>query len=328
MMPEKLRRGLRAFLVVVFIVAAVFLGRSLWEYHQGEEIYESAKEFVTEEEPLEIPQEPENTEEVTVKEEKKTIITAPVSKVKRTYTNIDFSGLRSINEDVIGWIQIFGTQIDYPLLLASDNQYYLNHTYDGRRSSYGSIFLEPANRSDLRDRHVVIYGHNMVNKSMFGSLMAYKQQSYADAHPTITICLPGRDLTYQIFSAYTAHINSAAYQIGFSGDASFQKMIAEMKANSMIQSSIVPDAGEQILTLSTCTPAGAKEYRFVVHAVLVSGNQPEASETIVEDISNVEESAAMPSEENMAVSIENNISGEIDTAEEQMDTIAQEDTTE
>lgn len=266
-MSDKLRRGLMAILAIIFCVSAVVFGKSILEYRKGDEIYESAMEFV-EETSVPAASETENAEE---KEEKKPQ-DAPVSTVKRTYANVDFAGLQAVNADVIGWIQIMGTQVDYPLLDADDNKYYLNHTYDHRRSSYGSIFIEPRNKSDLSEDHLVVYGHNMVNKSMFGSLLHYKQQSYANNHNTITICMPGRDLTYKVFSAYTAHVDSATYRMSFYSDASFQEMISHMKENSVIYSDITPKVGDQILTLSTCTPAGAKDYRFVVNAVLINGN--------------------------------------------------------
>ena len=250
-MSNKLRRILMALLTVVFCVSAFHFGKAFLEYRKGDQIYESAKEFmVTADTPVE-------------KEEEETVL-------KRTHTEIDFEGMRAVNEDVIGWIQILNSPVDYPLLNATDNQYYLNHTYDRQWSSYGSIFLEPRNHSDLSEKHLVIYGHNMVNESMFGSLPEYKHQEYADSHPEITICMPDRDLTYRVFSAYTAHVDSVTYRMSFQNDASFVEIANYMKENSVIHHDIMPEAGDQILTLSTCTPEGAKKYRFVVNAVLVA----------------------------------------------------------
>lgn len=249
-MSDKLRRILMAILVVVFCVSAFSFGKSFLEYRKGNKIYDMALEFAV-------------TADTPVAPEKEEVL------AKRTYTEIDFAGLQAVNEDVIGWIQIADTPVDYPLLDAMDNQYYLNHTYDRQWSSYGSIFLEPRNHPDLSEKHLVIYGHNMVNASMFGSLLEYKHQEYADSHHTITICMPDRDLTYRVFSAYTAHVDSATYRMLFHNDASFVEMINYMKENSVIHSDMMPEAGDQILTLSTCTPEGAKKYRFVVNAVLV-----------------------------------------------------------
>ena len=268
-MSNNLRKIICGFLILVFCIAAYVLCESLWEYHKGDKIYESALNFVAETEDTSEIKEDETISED--RDEKKKTSLVSVSNVKRTHKNIDFTGMQAMNQDVIGWIQILGTQVDYPLVGADDHQYYLKRTYDHRRSDYGSIFLEPQNNKNLNNRHLVIYGHNMVNHAMFGSLINYKKQSFADKYDTITICMPGQDLTYRIFSAYTAEIDSPAYQMEFADDASFENMILHMKENSMIYSGITPVVGDQILTLSTCTPAGDKKYRFVVNAVLING---------------------------------------------------------
>ena len=248
-MTDKMRRFIMVILALVFCVSAFHFGKAFLEYRKGDHIYENAMEFVLEADtPVEIEEE---------------------NPLKRTFSKIDFAGMRAVNEDVIGWIQILDSPVDYPLLDADDNKYYLSHTYDRQWSSYGSIFLEPRNNPDLSEKHLVVYGHNMVNESMFGSLLEYKKQEYADTHPEITICMTDRDLTYRVFSAYTAHVDSAAYRMSFSDDASFMEMTEQMKANSVIATDIIPTADDQVLTLSTCTPEGAKKYRFVVNAVLV-----------------------------------------------------------
>ena len=258
-MSDKLRRILMCVLAAVFLVSAGTFGKSMLEYRKGDKIYENALGFVVETDtPTEIEKE--------------------LPPGMRTYKNIDFAGMRAVNEDVIGWIQIYDTPVDYPLLDADDNKYYLNRTYDGQWSAYGSIFIEPRNKPDLSERHLVIYGHNMVNESMFGSLLEYKNQAYYDAHDTIRVCMPDKDMEYRIFSAYTAHVDSATYYMSFADDAQFNEMIDHMKANSEIQSEVMPDTDDQILTLSTCTPAGAKKYRFVVNAVLVDGNEEAITE--------------------------------------------------
>lgn len=254
-MSDKLRRVLIGILACIFVVCAGVFGKSFLEYRKGDQIYEEALEFVVQADKV---------------AEQQTGV--------RTYSDIDFAGMQAVNEDVIGWIQILDTPVDYPVLDADDNKYYLNRTYDGQWSSYGSIFIEPRNNPDFFDQHLVVYGHNMVNESMFGSLLDYKDQKYYDSHDSITICLPDRDLKYQIFSAYTAHVDSPTYYMSFEDDAKFLQMIDHMKENSVIQSELTPGAEDQILTLSTCTPEGAKKYRFVVNAVLISDSKKEEAE--------------------------------------------------
>lgn len=243
-MSDKVRRILMGLLACVFLVSAGFFVKYYMEYRKGDQIYETAREFVVE------------AGEATATEEE------PEGR------SIDFESLQAVNEDVFGWITIPDTGVDYPLLKAYDNKYYLTHTYDNQWSSYGSIFLEPRNK-DINDRHVVLYGHNMVNHSMFGALMDYKEQDFADSHSLIHITLPDRELTYQVFSVYTAHVDSPTYYMSFADDSTFQQMIDHMKSNSQIASDVTPTTEDQILTLSTCTPAGAKKYRFVVNAVLI-----------------------------------------------------------
>lgn len=243
-MPENLRRFLMVLLIGVFCFSAVKFTKSLWEYYKGNEIYASARKFVIE------------AGSDTQKEEKET-------------TQIDFSGLQKMNKEVLGWITIPGTTVDYPLLDADDNSYYLTHSYDRQWSSYGSIFLEQDNAADLMDSHIILYGHNMKNGAMFGSLADYKEQGYADSHNIIKIALPGAERTYRVFSAYTAHVDSHTYEKTAGESGVYQRMIGHMKSNSIIQTDITPKFGEQILTLSTCTPAGDEEYRFVVNAVLI-----------------------------------------------------------
>lgn len=245
-MSEKVRRLFMTVLFVVFCISTISFGKSFLEYRKGDQIYDAANAFVVK---TDSPVMAENAE---VKEKE-----------------IDFSGLHEVNQDIIGWIEIKDTPVNYPLLAADDNRYYLNRAYDQQRSSYGSIFLEYRNRSDLQDKHLVIYGHNMKNGSMFGSLLEYKDQNFADNHQTIRIDTPEETFTYQVFSAYTAHVDSPTYRMSFDDEESYHEMMTYMKDQSIIQSASVPDASDQILTLSTCTPEGAKEYRFVVNAFLV-----------------------------------------------------------
>ena len=312
-MSEKMRRTLIGILMVVFCVAAVFFGKSLWEYHEGNEIYESAMEFVTEEAVSQ-----EDKDEDTSDEEPKKPSVAPVPSVKRTHTNINFKDLQTINEDVFGWIQIFGTQVDYPILDADDTQYYLKHSYNHRRTAYGSIFLEPRNSAKMNEKHIVIYGHNMVNHSMFGSFVNYKKQAYANNNQFITICMPGNDLIYQIFSAYTAAIDSPTYRLRFSEEGSFDEMIKHMKESSLINSDITPKEGDQILTLSTCTPAGSKSHRFVVNAVLVSGKptylaQKEEAMTQKEEVVEQEVNVELTETDNFVDELVEEQSDEVET---------------
>ena len=117
---------------------------------------------------------------------------------------VDLDRLVKENGDIKGWIYIEGTDISYPLLQGPDNDYYLYRTYKKEYLFAGSIFIDAANAPDLSDQHTIIYGHNMKNDSMFGTLGKFKQQDYRDQHRYIYILMPGQDWNkYEIFSAYT-----------------------------------------------------------------------------------------------------------------------------
>lgn len=244
-MRKKLLRICLLLFGCILAVSLFQLGKNFSEYRKGEQIYEAAKAFT-----------------VTAGEEGKTEIGSGEE------NPIDFDSLQAINPDVFAWIRIADTPIDYPVLQGEDNEYYLSHAYDGQPSAYGSIFLEEKHSADMQARQTIFYGHNMLNQSMLGILTKYENQDFANAHHTIKVYLADEVLTYEVFSAYRAHIFSPTYKESLSDDASCQETIDFMLDSSVIDMGITPQVGDRILTLSTCTPMGEKEYRFVVNAVL------------------------------------------------------------
>ena len=245
-MKQGFRRVLTLLLAAVFVFSAWHFIRGMLEYRRGEQLYETARSFTVEA----APASPSASE-------------APRERV------IDFESLQKQNAEIFGWITIEDTVIDYPLLRGENNSYYLTHAYDHQPSSFGSIFMDCGNSADLSDRHTILYGHNMKNKAMFGSLSDYKKKDFAAAHDTVKIYLPDKILTYRIFSAYTAHVLDEVYTLRFDSDAAFQAMLDEMQTSGALAADAAPTVTDRILTLSTCTPAGDVNHRFVVNAVLV-----------------------------------------------------------
>jgi len=180
---------------------------------------------------------------------------------------IDLAALREVNEDVVGWIRIPGTKIDYPVMQGEDNDFYLNHTWEGTRNYVGSIFMEHLNQPGMGDYNTLIYGHNMKNGSMFAALRQYINQSYFEAHPYVYLKIDGGVLRYDIFSSYQADVEGAAYQLSFRQKETRERFLEEVMGNSVIATGIVPGIQDRILTLSTCT-SGGYSTRWVVHARL------------------------------------------------------------
>jgi len=182
-------------------------------------------------------------------------------------SDLDLAALRQTNPDVQGWIIIPDTQLSYPLLHGTDNSYYLNHTWNKVRSSVGSIFMERRNASDLSDFNTIIYGHRMLDLSMFGSLKKYNKQDHWQAHPEVYIVNDTGTHRYAIFSAYEAGVSDDTYRLIFENEEEKQRCIDFYLKKSVIQTDIVPTVSDRILTLSTCTGRGYQT-RWVVQAVL------------------------------------------------------------
>lgn len=179
----------------------------------------------------------------------------------------DLDALREVNEDVIGWFCIPGTEISYPLMRSKDNKEYLNLTWDLQYSKAGSIFMERRSSTDLSDFHTLIYGHNLYDGRMFSSLMKYREQEYFEAHPTIYIAVDEVIYRYEVFSSYIADVLSDSYRIVFEDDEQKQRVVDFYVESSETDSGIAPTAEDKILSLSTCTGWGNNDIRCIVHAV-------------------------------------------------------------
>ena len=100
----------------------------------------------------------------------------------------------------MAWITGEDTPIDYPVMHTDNNEYYLSYLYSGEENRYGALFVDCRNTGLFTDPNTVIYGHNMKNDAMFGSLMGYKEQAYYEEHPTMTLYTPDGDYTIELLS--------------------------------------------------------------------------------------------------------------------------------
>lgn len=262
-MKKNIRRIFMVVLGLVFAGSVTMLVYRGIQYKEGEETYAEAENLVDLPDLSQIPV--PNVEEEPEKEaEEKPVYVDPYADALR---NMDFTALREVNDDVLGWILIPGTVISYPLLQGDDNSYYLNHTWKKWTSVVGAIFLECNNSPDLSDFNTIVYGHRMNNGSMFASLKYYKKQSYWSEHPYVYIMDDRGSHRYEIFSAYEVSTAGDTYKLGFSTDASKQAFIDYCLGQSVIDTGITPTVYDKILTLSTCTGNGHAT-RWVVQARL------------------------------------------------------------
>lgn len=272
-MNKKTKKALSAALLVVFLISTGLLVRNMFGYGGGSSDYSDAAALARSETPKETEpvREPSaETAPVEIPEEPVMVwVPAPLAEPDpkaEALQETDLAALREVNGDILGWIQIPGTKIDYPLLQGEDNEYYLKRTWKGHRNPVGSIFLETRNSPDFTDWNTIVYGHNMNNGTMFAALHRYKRQDFWEKNPYVYIVTDEGVLRYEVFSSYNAKVDSKTYGLSFHQMQTRADFLAMALENSQIDTGIQPELTDRILTLSTCS--GGEDTRRVVHARL------------------------------------------------------------
>ncbi len=178
---------------------------------------------------------------------------------------VDFAALQAENPDVVGWLYVEALGISYPVVQGTDNEYYLHMTYQKTYNFAGTIFIDHENSRDFQDLNTIVYGHNMKDGSMFGILKRFVTENAYATSPYFWMLTPEKNYKYEIFSAYTAQINSLTYTLYSKPGQEFTAYLKQMKANSEIETSAEPKKFDKIMTLSTCT--GNSATRFVVQGI-------------------------------------------------------------
>ena len=167
---------------------------------------------------------------------------------------MDFTALREKNEEIIGWIKLDETMIDYPIVQGSNNSYYLSRSAEKRSSKSGAIFLDYRAEKDFSNFSSVIYGHNMKAGTMFGGLIKFKEKTYFDEHKTGYLYTPEKTYQLQIISVAITQPDSEYYRYAFSSEAEKIQHIEMMKETALHwQEDEVLSSEDKILILSTCS---------------------------------------------------------------------------
>lgn len=183
------------------------------------------------------------------------------------WPSADFEALQAINPDVVAWICIDGTNINYPVVQSSDNSYYLNRLFDGTLNSAGTIFMDYRNRQDLSDRNTVLYGHHMKNGTMFQQITNYKQQEFYDHHPVCLILTPNGNYKLEFFAGYITDMNDQSWKMEFESEEEYAGWLQDAVSKSLFTSTVKPAAQDRVMTLSTCTYE-YNDARFVLIGIL------------------------------------------------------------
>ncbi len=181
--------------------------------------------------------------------------------------DLDLEALQAVNDDVIGWILIPGTSISYPIVQGTDNDYYLNHTWDGQRSATGAVFMEATHAADFSDFSTILYGHNLSMGHIFRPLHKYQDRSFWEANPYVYIVTDAGSFRYRIYAAYEAELTAATYWRDVSTGQRQREYVQYGLDRSVLDTGVVPEEGTPVLTLSTCTDYTFAR-RWVVQAVL------------------------------------------------------------
>ena len=184
----------------------------------------------------------------------------------------EYSNLKSINDDIAGWIFMpgFKKALDYPVMQASNNEYYIYKDFYKNYSYAGSVFMDYRNNPFQVDKHIIIYGHAMNDLSMFGNLKEFSEKTEDYTQLTkIYLDLMNTRLEYQVFSTYLEEASYDNRQIVFSSDIEFEDYFKRICSKSIFDYGIDIKSTDKILTLSTCNNTQISNGRSIIHAKLI-----------------------------------------------------------
>lgn len=181
--------------------------------------------------------------------------------------NVDFNGLKKTNPDVVGWLKVNGTNINYPFVQSSDNDYYLTHSFNKSYNGAGWVFLDYRNNG-TNDKNTIICAHGRSNKTMFGTLKNVLNNGWLNNtnNYVIKISTETENSLWQIFSVYRIPTTSDYLQTNFNDETEYQNFLDMIKDRSSHNFDTNVASTDNILTLSTCYNNSDK---IVVHAKLI-----------------------------------------------------------
>ena len=265
---EKRRKNKKKkiLMVVIYLIPLIMslcaLSGYFYNLYKNEKMYEKMKIEVKEEVVEEVREEINNLEEK-IEEIEKPKVEIP----------IDFESLNETNEDIYAWITVPGTDVDYPVLQSSneDDDYWLNRTVEGIEGLPGSIYTRQVNKKDFSDNNTIIYGHNMKNDTMFGSLHDFENKEFFDNNKEIIVYTPEHIYKYEVFAAVVHSDENIMTSYDFDDELGRKEFLNSIYSNkdsrSNINKNVEITKDDKIITLSTCI-GSEKNHRYLVLGVL------------------------------------------------------------
>lgn len=191
---------------------------------------------------------------------------------KTSLNDVNISDLKNRNSDTIAWISVDGTNINYPVVKTDNNDFYLDHSFDKSYKKTGWIFMDYRNDNEMGNYNTIFYGHNLLNKTAFGSISNIFEENWVNnSNHTIIVLTDKMQYVYKIFSAY--YIDPEIYYLNnnFSSIAEYQTFLNTISSRNIININNSVSVDDKIITLSTCTEDN--KGRKVVHAKLIASNE-------------------------------------------------------
>lgn len=186
-----------------------------------------------------------------------------------TFTANPLSELLQMNSHFVGWVRIDNTRIDYPVVKADDNEFYLEHGFNREKNKAGAIFMDYRNTGAWLDNHIILYGHYQKDGSMFRDLHKFTDKDFYNENRIINIRTLYGEVSYKIFAAYPTKADPVYIRTRLE-DEKFSEFRDFIKTRTLYDWEYEITAEDSILTLSTCAYIYS-DARFVVHAVRLDG---------------------------------------------------------
>jgi sortase B len=198
--------------------------------------------------------------------------------------DINWDALRAINPDIVGWLMIPDTRINYPIVQASDNDYYLKHLFDKSVSEAGAIFLDSENDSSITGQNNIIYGHNLLDGSMFAGLKSYQAQDYFDAHRKVLLATPAMNYRLEVDAALVCDADDRIRRFGFADQADYEEYVKMLLGYAVINELEDGEIPESIYCLVTCTSIDYSQRTMVMASVVESRVPPKGASQETGDV--------------------------------------------
>ena len=251
------------FLLTILIVLSVIYIINFFSLKQEAKSQSNLLNTITEEIAQNISEEKvkENNGEV-IKKNEETVEQEEIDEQKEEPERmLQVKQLQEQNADIVGWLEIENTNINYPVLQGTDNSYYMTHNYKKEKSKNGSIFLDANYNWNISSNNLLIYGHNLGNGMMFQELLKYEKQSFYKKHPNIRFTTADEDAEYEIISVFKSRVYYKSernvfryyYFINSKSEIEYNDFVKNAKNASLYPIDATANYGDQLITLSTCS---------------------------------------------------------------------------